>query len=891
MVIGAGDSWILGYSLNEGSAGAVGFASDASEIIEIDAQGKLFARATGGATITLEAYNHVKATAHVTVVPAPEAIELNAGRKTIGIGEKLQLASSVIPAVTVGTIKYKSNNTRVASVNGNGLVSARRAGKATITATTYNGFSASYTITVRNAPSSVSLVTPRKSIGLEEELQLSYKVNAGSNGAASFKSLNPEIATVTSDGLLKGVSIGTAVIEVRTYNGKYKRVNFQVKAAPTVVVPTKTEASVGVGDSWVLGYSLDEGAAGGVTFASSDPAIAEVDVNGKITGQEEGTADVTITAYNKVSAVCRVTIVPEPTAIDLSTTPATIGLNESVQLKPSLSPENTVSGLRFSSSNGSIVKVNSSGVITGKRVGSAVITVKAYNGVSQSVKVRVVSAPTSIKLSTDRTTVGAGEEFLFTAKLSKGSAGDYWFESSDENVILVHPETGAAVAVAEGEAVVRAVTYNKRKSEIRMKVLPEPTGMTIVPGYAAVGVGDTVTLCASVNEGSTGTYKFESLTPEIATVGEHDGLVNVIAEGTAQIAVTAYNGVSATMELHALPAPDHVSVIEPALNESGFNEMKMDKGSSFQIAVDKGEYTNLHLTFASDNPSVASVSESGVITARRAGATLIRVSAYNGAFTQILVTVQLLTHRYPVKTIMHAMGAVNGQVYSNSLEAFLANYADGHRFFEVDFSYTSDRKLVLWHSWSKNRVSSKLSKGYIPTHKEFMRQKVFDKYTPLDLAGLLELMDAYPDAYIFMDTKLTGASDVRRQYNTIVSTAKNMGLEHVLDRMVVMIYNKAMYSVVSSIHPFRQYVYMMYLSFRKAPTASQVRSIASFCHANSIEYISMWDSWWKPSFMQIADEYGLEVNLHTVNSTTKAKSYVEDGVSLITSDRLSIKGY
>jgi len=45
----------------------------------------------------------------------------------------------------------------------------------------------------------------------------------------------------------------------------------------------------------------------------------------------------------------------------------------------------------------------------------------------------------------------------------------------------------------------------------------------------------------------------------------------------------------------------------------------------------------------------------------------------------------------PPIIIAHAAGAVNGRTYTNSLEAFEYNYAKGHRFFEVDFSWTSDR--------------------------------------------------------------------------------------------------------------------------------------------------------------------------------------------------------
>ena len=193
--------------------------------------------------------------------------------------------------------------------------------------------------------------------------------------------------------------------------------------------------------------------------------------------------------------------------------------------------------------------------------------------------------------------------------------------------------------------------------------------------------------------------------------------------------------------------------------------------------------------------------------------------------------------------------------------------------------------------WKNNRINSSVKAGYVPTWKEFKSMKVFDKYTPMDLKDLLTLMNLYPDAYFFLDTKETEAAKVQAQYKQIVATAKEMGLTHVLDRMVVMVYNKTMYTIVSNIYPFRQYVFMMYKTFSSAPSASQVRSIASFCYANGIEYISMWDFWWKDSFMSIANEFGLEVNLHTVNDSAAAKKYVDSGVSLITSDYLSIKGY
>lgn len=148
-------------------------------------------------------------------------------------------------------------------------------------------------------------------------------------------------------------------------------------------------------------------------------------------------------------------------------------------------------------------------------------------------------------------------------------------------------------------------------------------------------------------------------------------------------------------------------------------------------------------------------------------------------------------------------------------------------------------------------------------------------------------MDEYPDAYFYMDTKKTAAKDVRKQYQKMVSDAKSMGLTHVLDRMVVMIYNESMYDVVHSVYPFSHYVLMCYKLYKNQPTPAQIETAMQFCENKGIDIISMWDYWWQPEFMDLANAHGLKVNLHTINSADSAKEYVQQGVILITTDHLS----
>ena len=96
-----------------------------------------------------------------------------------------------------------------------------------------------------------------------------------------------------------------------------------------------------------------------------------------------------------------------------------------------------------------------------------------------------------------------------------------------------------------------------------------------------------------------------------------------------------------------------------------------------------------------------------------------------------------------------------------------------------------------------------------------------------------------------------------------------------------------MYGIVSQIYPFRQYAYMLYKTFENAPTVSQFRDAARFCSENGIDVIGLWDYWWKKDFVPIVQEYGLQVNLHTVDSAEKAQKYLDEGVSFITTNFLS----
>ena len=116
-----------------------------------------------------------------------------------------------------------------------------------------------------------------------------------------------------------------------------------------------------------------------LTWSSDNPEIVKVNQNGLISAIKCGKATIKVQTNNDLSAVCSVSVVPIPTAVSL---PENIELLQGYDrvLKPILTPTNSQTTYKWSSSNVNIVEVSSNGEIFGRGVGSADITVVTDNG-------------------------------------------------------------------------------------------------------------------------------------------------------------------------------------------------------------------------------------------------------------------------------------------------------------------------------------------------------------------------------------------------------------------------------------------------------------------------------------------------------------------------------
>ena len=219
----------------------------------------------------------------VSAATTATAVSATTSSVCMGVGENVKLSSAS------GTT-FSSSNTNVATVASNGIVKAVGKGTASIKATV-SGKTKSYTVTVKNAPTSIKVGSTGEMrnniLGYNETLG-GITFNDGA-GAASygymFTSSNPKAVSVNRQGstlTLKGsMRGGTSVIKATSYNGK--SVSFTVKcnraARSHGIIGTQCIVAGRITDSWASGSNSS--AATSVTmYASGDVNSSAVKKSG-----------------------------------------------------------------------------------------------------------------------------------------------------------------------------------------------------------------------------------------------------------------------------------------------------------------------------------------------------------------------------------------------------------------------------------------------------------------------------------------------------------------------------------------------------------------------------------------------------------------------------------
>lgn len=348
-----------------------------------------------------------------------------------------------------------------------------------------------------------------------------------------------------------------------------------------------------------------------ISWSSSNKKIVKVTANSngscKLTAQKKtGTAYITVTLKSGSQVVAKdkikVTVqsgTVKTTKITAAATAKTMKKGASYKLTTTRTPITSQQAVTYATSNKKVATVSSSGVIKAVGVGKATITAKSGTKTAKC----VVTVP-GITVKATKATVKVKGSYTWKATLY-GISGKATYTSKNTKVAKVS-SSGKITGVAPGTTTITVTAGGYSKS---CKVT--------VPGIA--GVSKSLTLArkstktlAAQKYGTTSALKYKSSNTKVAKVSS-SGKITAVAAGTTAITVTA-GSYKATCKV-TVPGIGNVK-----------SSLTLKKGKTVTLKPTLYGVT-ADVTYTTSKKSVATVSASGKITAKKKGTAVITVKA------------------------------------------------------------------------------------------------------------------------------------------------------------------------------------------------------------------------------------------------------------------------
>ena len=148
---------------------------------------------------------------------------------TLYVGNKMALTPVVEPVDAETALKWRSSSSSILKVSQEGLLTPKRAGKATVTVKTENGKTATFEVKVIDAKKVVIEQGKNVTLKVGETLQLSALVTPEQvKTTLTWSSGKKSVASVSSTGLVKARKAGKATITVKTANGRKETIHVKV---------------------------------------------------------------------------------------------------------------------------------------------------------------------------------------------------------------------------------------------------------------------------------------------------------------------------------------------------------------------------------------------------------------------------------------------------------------------------------------------------------------------------------------------------------------------------------------------------------------------------------------------------------------------------------------
>lgn len=399
----------------------------------------------------------------------------------------------------------------------------------------------------------------------------------------------------------------------------------QVIAAPVEVAPVELEAEL---------PDPEAGIGAGLVLAAEDTGAAGLEA---IVAPAATAAPEAIVAP-EASATPEATQAPAQ-ELTLNARALALGVKETFTLKAVAGAEGAK--LTFRSSDAKVAKVSSTGRITARKRGSAVVNVTLPDGRSAACRVTVKAAPKSVSLNAERVKLGydkkrkVGSSFALKATLPANTASQIRYGGYDPAVATVS-EDGVIRAVGRGRTTVTVSTFNGKTASVKVTVLNAPKKLALDRTALSMFPGDTCLLTPILPKNTAGSVAFESSDPAVAAVDAETGEVRGVALGSAVITATAFNGRKASCAVEVGYTPKKLSISR--------KKATLGVGEGFALTArplrKNGKAAGGTVYFTSGNSDVAAVDADGVVTGVGPGTATVAARLSNGVRASCRVTVK-----------------------------------------------------------------------------------------------------------------------------------------------------------------------------------------------------------------------------------------------------------
>lgn len=227
----------------------------------------------------------------------------------------------------------------------------------------------------------------------------------------------------------------------------------------------------------------------------------------------------------------------------------------------------------------------------------------------------------------------------------------------------------------------------------------------------------------------------------------------------------------------------------------------------------------------------------------------------------------------------HAFGGMDDKTYHNTMAALEHGIETGYKDFEIDFSYTTDGRLVLSHGWSPSNCKC-LGITYKPDFDNMTYERVMNMPIHgnpiMDARQFYERVKDEPDYRFEVDFHFV-QEHRKEMVQELVKDFENDG--QVLDRLLMQVYTQQMYQIIDGVYHFKNYSYLA------GKYVYRLDEFLTFCLDKGICAIALRANLAKREYIDKIHNAGLYVMTYTIQRDADyAKHLLDSGIDTICTD-------